>query len=129
MKQIIEIEDNLDDIADETLDIIADEMVKYIRANGIKESYDINDVWEKLDYNGMIHEIIDSAVPIYTQEIKDIFYLHGGEVEAAFDNAGIGGKNDNGFPNGWKAAAIYCFIEEYCRKNIEQAVKDRVEND
>ncbi len=63
-----------------------------------------NDAEEALD-------IVDGSVPIYTQEIKDIMYLHGDDVEEAFDNAGIGGK-DGKWPMGWQAAAIYCYIDQ-----------------
>ena len=59
---------------------------------------------------GEISQMIDSSVPVYTSEINDLFYLYGNEFEQAFDDAGIGGK-DNDWPNGWKAAAIYCYLE------------------
>jgi len=55
---------------------------------------------------------VDGSVPIYTAEINDIFYLHGDDVEQAFDGAGIGSKDDKGCPMGWKAAAVYCYIEQ-----------------
>jgi len=51
-------------------------------------------------------------VPIYTREIEDLFYLYGNEFERAFDDAGIGDKDDDHWPSGWKAAAIYCYIEQ-----------------
>ena len=65
-----------------------------------------------LDYDGSVSTIIDSAVPVYTAEIDDIFYLHRAKVEDAFDNAGLGSKNDDDWPNGWRAAAIYLYIEQ-----------------
>jgi hypothetical protein len=39
-------------------------------------------------------------------------YLHGSEVEQAFDDAGIGEKKDEDWPMGWHAAAIYCYLEQ-----------------
>jgi hypothetical protein len=38
-------------------------------------------------------------------------YLHGTEVEQAFDDAGLGSKDDQ-WPSGWQAAAIYCYIQQ-----------------
>ncbi len=61
-----------------------------------------------LDYDGQIHQIIDSAVPIYTQEIKTAWSLHGDDLEDAYENAGVGEnpREDNGM------AAIYYYISE-----------------
>jgi hypothetical protein len=85
-------------------------LLSYLEQNPDIDS--LPDLGNDLDYSGAIHEIIDGSVPIYTKEINDIFYLHP-EVEDAFDNAGIGEKEDGpGWPCGWKAAAIYCYIEQ-----------------
>ncbi|MFG6101170.1 hypothetical protein U2F10_02880 [Leptothoe sp. EHU-05/26/07-4] len=61
-----------------------------------------------LDYDGRIHEIVDSAVPIYTQEIKTAWFLHGDELEEAYENAGVGEnpRDNNGM------VAIYFYIHE-----------------
>lgn len=112
MKRQIEIDDTLDDCVSEAIDEVKNELLSYLEQNPDTDSLPClnND----LDYSGAIHEIIDGSVPIYTKEINDIFYLRGSEVEDAFDNAGIGEKRDgqDGFPCGWKAAAIYCYIQE-----------------
>lgn len=112
MKRQVEIDDTLDDCVESAIDEVKDELLSYLEQNPDTEKLPClnND----LDYSGAIHEIIDGSVPIYTKEINDIFYLHGSEVEDAFDDAGIGEKRDgqNGFPCGWKAAAIYCYIEQ-----------------
>jgi hypothetical protein len=109
MKRTIEVDDTLQECVDGAIDAVKDEMLSYLDQNDVDEVPDISD----LDYSGAIHEIVDGAVPVYTSEIRDIFYLHGDEVEQAFDDAGIGEKKDGqvGFPMGWKAAAIYCYIE------------------
>lgn len=125
MKKTIEIEDNLQEIVDMTIGEVKDELLNWLKENH-DCNYEKNDAgeWEgcepeapdmgnDLDYSGRIHEIIDGSVPIYTHEITDIFYLHGDDVEQAFDDAGIGEKKDgDGWPMGWKAAAVYCYIDE-----------------
>ena len=61
-----------------------------------------------LDYSGGFHEIIDSAVPIWTAQIEAAWFLHGGDLEAAYENAGVGSnpRENNGM------AAIYYYIYE-----------------
>jgi hypothetical protein len=107
-KRTIEIEDTLQECVDGAIEAVKDELLSHLEQNPDTES--LPD-WGDLDYSGALHEIIDGAVPIYTSEIKDIFYLHGDDVEQAFDDAGIGEKDDKGWPMGWHAAAIYCYIE------------------
>lgn len=109
MKRTIEIEDKLEAYVDNATSQITDLIREWCEANDADECPDLSN---DLDYSGRVHEIIDGSVPIWTSEINDAFYLHGNEIESAFDDAGIGEKNDDSWPMGWKAAAIYCYIEQ-----------------
>lgn len=109
-KRTVEIDDTLDEIVESAVDDVKTELMNYLEQN--PDTDQTPDIGNDLDYSGAIHEIVDSAVPIYTGEINDLFYLYGNEFEEAFDDAGIGGKDDSGWPNGWKAAAIYCYIDQ-----------------
>lgn len=110
MKRTIEIEDTLQDRIDSAIDDVKQELLNYLEAN--PDTDETPCISNDLDYSGAIHEIIDGSVPIYTREINDTMYLYGSEIEQAFDDAGIGEKSDGGFPMGWHAAAIYCYIEQ-----------------
>jgi hypothetical protein len=120
-KRTIEIDDILQDCVDSAIESVKDELECYLKNN--PDTDELPCISNDLDYSGAIHQIIDGSVPIYTSEINDIFYLHGDDVEQAFDDAGIGTKDDKGWPMGWKAAAIYCYIEqqvhEWYRANAE----------
>ena len=107
VKRTIEIEDTLDEIIESVKDD-----VKQLAIEWIKENEEKPDLYNDLDYDGSFHEIIDSAVPIYTYEINNLFYLYGDKFEEAFELAGIGVRDDDDWPNGWKPAAIYCYIEQ-----------------
>jgi hypothetical protein len=61
-----------------------------------------------LDYSGQVHEIVDGSVPIYNKEIEDTWYLHGNQLEEAYENAGVG---DNPRENSGMTA-IYFYIHE-----------------
>jgi hypothetical protein len=109
-KRNVEIDDTLDEIIDSLKDDMETMTEEYLNDNpDLDESPDL---YNDLDYDGRYHELIDGAVPIYTGEINDLFYLYGNDFEDAFDNAGIGEKSDEGWPMGWKAAAIYCYLDQ-----------------
>lgn len=121
MKRTVEIDDTLGEIVESAIDDVKTELLNYLEQN--PDTDETPDIGNDLDYSGAIHEIVDGAVPIYTGEINDLFYLYGNDFEEAFDNAGIGEKDDKGWPMGWKAAAIYCYIEQevadWYRNNAE----------
>jgi len=108
MERMIKIDDTLQECVDNAI-----EQVEELAGEWMKDNPDsgIPDLYNDLDYSGGVHEIVDSCTPIYDSEIDAIFYLHGNLVEAAFDDAGIGEKSNDGWPCGWKAGAIYCYIE------------------
>lgn len=110
MRKTIEIEDNLQEIIDGATEDVKNELLSYLDQNpDIDRCPNLNN---DLDYSGSIHQIVDSAVPIYTNEIRDLWYLHGDGFEKAYDDAGVGEKKDDGWPSGWKAAAIYYYINQ-----------------
>lgn len=61
-----------------------------------------------LDYDGRVHEIVDGCVPVYTAQLEAAWFLHGRELEEAYENAGIGtnSREKDG------AVAVYCLIEQ-----------------
>lgn len=119
VKRTVEIEDTLDEIIEGVKDDVKELAINWIKENGEKP-----DLYNDLDYDGSFHELVDGAVPIYTGEINDLFYLYGNDFEDAFDNAGIGDKDDEHWPSGWKAAAIYCYIEQEIAEWFDNEIDD-----
>ena len=110
MKKTIEIDDNLDDLVSDVIRETRDLLLNYLE--DYPDTNKLPCLHNDLDYNGAFHEICDSTVPIYTKNIEDLFFLYGSELEEAFDDAGIGDKNDKNWPIGWKPVAIYCYLEQ-----------------
>ena len=101
----ITIEDNLQDIVDDTKKKVKDDFIDYL-----KENKNISNFDEYYQNKGCddIHDICDSNTPIYHSDINGLYYLYGDEFNEAYNNAGIGdGKEDN-----HHAVAIYCYLEE-----------------
>lgn len=121
MKRTIELNDTLQERVDSAIEDVKAALLEYLKDNPDTEK---TPDWGDLDYSGTLHEIIDGAVPIYTHEIDTAFFLYGDTIETAFDNAGIGDKNDENWPNGWKAAAIYCYIEQEVQEWFSDNAED-----
>ena len=116
MQRQLVIEDTLQERVHDAIEEIKSYLHEYLTEHLSDYSEEDNDLVElpdfynDLDYEGRIHEIIDSSVPIYTKEIEDTWYLHKAKLETAYDDAGLGSnplENDG-------MVAIYCYIEQEC---------------
>ena len=107
MKRTIEIDDTLESRVESAIEDVKSELENYLNNNPDTDSLPClnND----LDYNGSIHQIVDSSVPVYTHEIKTAWYLHGSELEQAYENAGVG---ENPMENDGMAAIYYYIMEQ-----------------
>lgn len=103
MKTTVELDDTLPDRIESVIDDVKAELIRYLDDN---KPDSLPDLSNDLDYSGAIHEIADGAVPIYTYEIKTAWFLHGPDLEEAYDNAGVG---ENPMENNGMAA-IYFYI-------------------
>jgi hypothetical protein len=116
-KRTIEIDDTLEERVDSAIEDVKQALLDYLEQN--PDTYKVPDLGNDLDYSGAIHEIVDGAVPIYTKEIEDTWYLYGNELEESYENAGVG---DNPREN-YGMAAIYYYISdkvyEWYRDNAE----------
>jgi len=103
----VKIEDDLQDRIDGVV-----EEVESLIENFLKENKDWDgdsyELFNELDYNGGITELVDSATPIYYYNIDGLWYLYKNEFTEAYENAGIG--NDPLENSGM--TAIYLYIQE-----------------
>lgn len=116
-KATITIEDTLPDRLEAVIGEVKDELLRYLEDS---KPDTLPDLHNDLDYSGGFHEIIDSSVPIYTSEIKDAWYLHGSELEEAYENAGVG---DNPRENDGMAA-IYFWLSEKASEWYHENAQD-----
>lgn len=101
----IEIEDTLDERVESAIDEVRDLLKSYVRRENPEDLPCLNN---DLDYSGDVHTIIDGSVPIRTNEIEATWFLHGRDLEEAYDTVGIGTnpRENSGM------TAIYCYIEQ-----------------
>ena len=104
-KVTVEMDDTLDELVESVEADVLQDFMDYLEENPELEDFD--DYYQDRGCD-VVHEIVDSATPIYNKEIDDLYYLHGNEFDEAYENAGIGdGTEDN-----HKAITIYCYLEE-----------------
>lgn len=110
MQTTITLDDTLQECVDGAIEETKRTLLEYLEENPDldPDTDETPCLSNDLDYDGRIHEIVDSAVPIYTQEIKTAWFLHGDELEEAYENAGVGEnpRDNDGM------AAIYFYISE-----------------
>jgi hypothetical protein len=114
-KRNIEVNDVLPDCVQSAIESVEEELREYIKENTPDECPDLGN---DLDYSGAIHEIVDGAVPIYTSEIEAAWFLHGNDLEEAYENAGVG---ENPRENNGMAAIYYYIHEKVCEWYAENA--------
>lgn len=104
-KIIIEIDDALPAHVESAIDQVKDLLIAYLSTNDCEE---LPCLHNDLDYSGRVHEIVDGAVPIYTKDIETAWFLHGRDLEEAYESAGVGSnpRENNG------GAAIYFYIHQ-----------------
>jgi len=136
MKRTIEVNDMLEERVECAKEETKDAIVEYITDNElskpetqeeleslIEDIEALCDIQDKVNYNGRIDEIIDGCVPIYTYDIKTAFFLHGGELEDAYEIAGFG---DNPLENNGMTA-IYCYISQELNNDMDEVIAEAKE--
>jgi hypothetical protein len=106
MKRTIEIDDTLQERIDTAIEEVEERLRDYLNDN--PDTTALPDLYGDLDYSGGVHDIIDGAVPVYTAEIKGLWFLYQAELEEAYEQAGFG---DNPLENNGMSA-LYCYIEQ-----------------
>jgi hypothetical protein len=117
MERTITIKDNLNEIVESVCDEVKDLLIAHLVENpDLDEAPDLSD----LDYSGDVHMAVDSSIPIYTNEIRSLWFLYEDEFISAYGDAGCG---DNPKENDGKAA-IYFYIEQQVYEWYSDNVKD-----
>ena len=122
MKRTIEIDDTLESRVESAIEDVKAELENYLNNNPDTDSLPC--ISNDLDHDGAIHSIVDSSVPVYTHEIKTAWYLHGSELEEAYQNAGCG---ENPMENDGMAA-IYFYIMEKVQEWYHNQAEEIFEN-
>lgn len=112
-KRQITIDDDMQERIDGALEDVINELISYL-----EENKDV-DEWNTIYQNHLadnVHEVVDSATPIYYKNIDDLYYLYGSECEEAYKNAGCYTEP----PDNYRQVAIYFYIEQELWEKIRE---------
>ena len=100
----------LTDRLPEIIDGVWDDVQSLLRAYFVEHGGDLPCLHNDLDYSGAVTELIDSAVPIYSNELSELAYFHhDAALQALRDQFG---SVDGDWPSGPFAAGLYTLIEQ-----------------
>ena len=122
MKRTIEIEDNLQERVSIAIDEVKQELLNYLEKN--PDTDELPCINNDLDYSVAIHEIVDSNVPIYTSEIRTIWYLYDHQLCESYHMAGVG--DDPHENDGMSAIYFYIMnkVQEWYNDNAQDIFDD-----
>ena len=114
--ETIELKNSLDDLVLMAISEVKEWYkyeVKQWNINKVDYENSLDEILGVLNYKGALSEIIDGSVPVYTHELKGLYFINENALIEAFENSGLGGRSDfeNG-PLGFEGASIYCYIEQ-----------------
>ncbi len=112
MIKTVEIDDTLDERTASAIDDLKERIESALKDNDGEASED--------DFADEISEIADSAVPVYTNEIDGLWFLHKSVLTQAYEDAGI---DDNPLANNGMTA-IYFYIEQKVQEWLNDSFKE-----
>ena len=113
--ETIKLNNSLDDLVLSAIEDIKEFYNYSIEKKSIIKSNEepLDEILEYIRYNGDLDSIIDNTVPIYTHELKGLFFINEDALIEAFENMGLGDRSEfeNG-PLGFEGVSIYSYIEQ-----------------
>jgi hypothetical protein len=124
----VEIERDLNELEGAAIDEIKRSIEWFVSEGEIEKDAQVDDINERLEYDGTKHEVIDGCIPVYTHQLEALFFVHKWDLMEAFNDAGICTvdevlNNPDSFQLGLEGVAISCYIEN----SVNQWINDDLE--
>ena len=120
MPDTVQLTDRLPEIIDSVWDDLVELLKQYFIEHDSSDDFPC--LHNDLDYSGAVHELIDSAVPIYTAQLNELSYFHHDAAMSALSDRF--GSIDGDWPSGPFAAGLYCLIQEALAAKYDEDAED-----
>jgi hypothetical protein len=122
MTTTVQLTDRLPEIIKSTWDDVVELLKTYFIEHDSSDDFPC--LHNDLDYSGAVHELIDSAVPIYNAELSELAYFHHDAAMAALSEQFGSDAAVGDWPMGPFAAGLYCLIEEGINEKWHEEAED-----
>ena len=128
-KRTIIIDDKLPDMVEGIKAALEEMLTEYLEE---RKPARLPDLSNDLDYAGVVHEMIESWIPVYTYELHDIYYLHGAEIQDVVDiwDRDCGPDSHEIQLDTWRMRGVYYYLEHCLNEwydSFAEAVFDKYE--
>ena len=119
---IIELNNSLDDLVNNCIEAVKGWFEYEIENKELKKEDDLtlDCLIDSINYNGDLDSIIDTEVPIYTHEIRNLFFINEDALIEAFESMGLGSKDSPNF----KEICIYSYLSENVNYWLSESLED-----
>ena len=122
MTTTVQLTDRLPEIIESTWQDVVALLQDYFVENGGDD--DCPCLHNDLDHSGAVHELIDSAVPIYNAQLSELAYFHHDVAMAALAEQFGSDVAAGDWPSGPFAAGLYCLIQEGINEKWHEDAED-----
>jgi hypothetical protein len=118
MPTTVQLTDRLPEIIDSTWSDVVDLLKAYF----VEHGGDLPCLHNDLDYSGDVASLIDSAVPIWTNQLNELAYFHHDAAITALREQF--GSADGDWPSGVFSAGLYTLIEQGINEHWHDEAED-----
>ena len=122
MTTTVQLADRLPEIIESTWDDVVELLKTYFIEHDSSDDFPC--LHNDLDYSGAVHELIDSAVPIYNAELSELAYFHHDAAMATLVQQFGSDAATGDWPSGPFMAGLYCLIEEGINEKWHEEAED-----
>ena len=118
----IELNNSLDDLLNNCIEAVKGWFEYEVELKQLKreDNLTLDCLIDAIEYEGNLHSICDAEVPIYTHEIKGLFFINESALNEAYENVGFESKD---YPN-YKEVSIFHYLSE----NLHYWINDNLED-
>ena len=118
----IELNESLDDLVCNCIEAVKGWFEYEIENKELKkeDNLTLECLIDSINYNGDLDSIIDTEVPIYTHEIRNLFFINEDALIEAFESMGLGSKDSPNF----KEICIYSYLNENVNYWLSESLED-----
>ena len=110
VREYVEVKHSLDDLVKSAIESVKEFFIYEVENKNLnkKDNLTLDCLIDSINYNGDLNNIIDSEVPIYTHDIRSLYFINEWALIEALENSGFEASL---IDENYKQICIYCYIE------------------